>query len=74
MYSKCFQKKIFRFLKIHHSERDLNYMIPKLAKPHSHIPNIYFTKGNNNATLPARESLVSDVPAGDGNIANLFTV
>jgi hypothetical protein len=34
-----------------------------------------FTKlflGGNNLIIPAQESLVSDIPAGDGNVANLF--
>jgi hypothetical protein len=29
-------------------------------------------KNENVTTFPPRESLVSDIPAGDGNIANLF--
>jgi hypothetical protein len=37
---------------------------------------ILFTKlslgGNNFITYPARESLVSDILAGDGNVANIF--
>jgi hypothetical protein len=30
------------------------------------------TLGGNKLNIPAGESLVSDIPAGDGNITNLF--
>jgi len=38
------------------------------VKLHFFIENL----GGNNLVFPAKESLVSDIPAEDGNVANLF--